>query len=280
MEYSSLYDLITYLQYGTKLHIGVFFFGNYGNEKCILPEAQTVHASRICHEFKTRENGFEKCFRCRNAAINRALRSKESFGALCINGVYEYTRPVVINDDVVCIIFIGNILEETTGCEKLKKRLPEKEFLLDTLESNFTPEQCEAVGALLETYIRTLLENIVSKLPDSFNPLIENIKNYVEANLEYDIKIAEVAKAFKYNEQYLGRLFKKETGLSFCEYINKQRINRAKRLLKETEESVIDIASFVGFNNVTYFNRIFKRQLSITPLEFRAMSQSKKKVNK
>lgn len=277
MEYSSLYDLITYLQYGTKLHIGVFFFGNYGNEKCILPEAQTVHASRICHEFKTRENGFEKCFRCRNAAINRALRSKEPFGALCINGVYEYTRPVVINGDVVCIIFIGNILEETTGCEKLRKRLPKKEFLLDTLESNFTPEQCEAVGALLETYIRTLLENIVSKLPDSFNPLIENIKNYVEANLEYDIKIAEVAKAFKYNEQYLGRLFKKETGLSFCEYINKQRINRAKRLLKETEESVIDIASFAGFNNVTYFNRIFKRQLNITPLEFRAMSQSKKR---
>ena len=276
MEYSGLYEMITYLQYGTKLHIGVLFFGNYGNEKCILPQEQTIHASRICDEFKSREKGLEKCFRCRNAAINKAHHSKEAFGGLCINGVYEYTRPVVIDGDVACIIFVGNILEEARGCKKLRKNLPGKEFLLDTLESGFTPEQCEAVGALLETYIRTLLKNIAPNLPGRFNPLIENIKNYIEANLEYDIKIAEVARSFRYNEQYLGRIFKKETGVSFCDYINKQRIERAKKLLKETGECVINIASAVGFNNVTYFNRIFKRNIGVTPSDFRKENLSRK----
>lgn len=269
MEYNSLYDLITYLQYGTKLHIGVLFFGNYGNEKCILPQEQRIHASRICAEFKACIGGLERCFRCRNAAIKKAHRTKAAFDGLCINGVYEYTRPVVIGEDVACIIYIGNILEKTKGYEKLKKNLDDKDYLLDSLEKNFTYDQCEVVGSLLETHIRTLLENIPSENLKNFNPLIENIKNYVEANLEYDMKISQIAKIFHYNEQYLGRLFKKETQMSFSNYISKQRIERAKLLLKETDASVINIALKVGFNNVTYFNRVFQKYLKKTPSEFR-----------
>ncbi len=269
MEYNSLFDLITYLQYGTKLHIGVLFFGNYGNKKCILPQEQTIHASRICDEFKSCAGGLTRCFKCRNAAIKKAHRTKTAFDGLCINGVYEYTRPVVIGKDVACIIYIGNILEKTKGIEKLKKNLGNKDYLLDSLEKNFSYDQCEVVGSLLETYIHTLLENIPSDNLNNFNPRIENIKTYIETNLEYDIKISQVAKIFHYNEQYLGRLFKKEMHMSFSNYVSKQRIERAKLLLKETDDSVIDIAIKVGFNNVTYFNRVFKKHLKMTPSEFR-----------
>jgi len=274
MEYNSLYDLITYLQYGTKLHIGVLFFGNYGNEKCILPSEQTIHASKICNVFKNCAGGLERCFRCRNAAIRKAHFTKKSFGGICINGVYEYTRPVIIGEDVACIIYIGNILDETKGIKKLKKKLSGRDYLLDSLEKNFTFEQCEVLGSLLETYIRTLLNSVPSVNFNNFNPLIENIKNYIEANLEYDINITQIAKTFKYNEQYLGRIFKKETQMSFCNYINIQRIERAKILLEKTDDSVINIAITVGFNNVTYFNRMFKRNLSMTPLEYRKYSRS------
>ncbi len=63
--------------------------------------------------------------------------------------------------------------------------------------------------------------------------------------------------------------------MSFSNYISKQRIERAKILLKETDDSVIDIAFKVGFNNVTYFNRIFKKYLNTTPSEFRLQSTTK-----
>jgi len=275
MEYSSLYDFITYLQYGTSLHIGVLFFGNYGNEKCILPFEQTIHASKICDEFKSYEGNLKKCFRCRNKAINKAIRTKKDFAGLCINGVYEYTRPIVIGDDVVCVLFIGNILEETSGAQKLKQRLRGKYYLLDTLEKDLAFDKCKCVGALLETYIRTLLKDISTTHKNNFNPLIENIKNYIAANLEYDIKISQVAKAFRYNEQYLGRIFKKEMQMSVSSYINIQRLEQAKKLLKETNNTIIDIALAVGFNNVTYFNRIFKRHVNMTPQQFRIMSSTK-----
>ena len=275
MEYSSLYDFIKYLQYGTNLHIGVLFLGNYGNEKCILPFEQTIHASKICDEFKSYEGNMKKCFRCRNAAINKAISTKKDFAGLCINGVYEYTRPVVIDGDVVCVFFIGNILEETQGIKKLTQKLRGNAHLIDTLEKDFKFDKCKSVADLIETYIRTLLKNISATYQDNFNPLIENIKNYIVANLEYDIKISQIAKTFQYNEQYLGRVFKKETKMSVSSYITTKRLERAKKLLKETNHTIIDIAFTVGFNNVTYFNRIFKRHLDMTPQQFRTKSITK-----
>lgn len=274
MEYSSLYDLISYLQYGTKLHIGALFFGNYGNEKCVLPFEQTIHASKICDEFKSYEGNMKKCFRCRNFAINKAFRTKEDFAGLCVNGVYEYTRPIVMDGEVVCIIFIGNILEEDSGLPKLKQKLKGDARLLDTLEKDFPLERCRAVGALLETYIRTLLENISVTHQSNFNPLIENIKNYIKSNLCSDMKISQIAKAFRYDEQYLGRIFKKETKRSINRYLNEQRIKNAKKLLKETDDSIIEIALTSGFNNVTYFNRVFKRITNMTPQQFRLTSKN------
>lgn len=270
MKYNNLYDLITYLQYGTKLHIGVLFFGNYGNEKCILPQKQTIHAGKICDEFKSRRNGLKRCFRCRNAAIKKARETKEAFGGFCINGVYEYTRPVLLGGNLVCMIYIGNILEKTKGYDKLKTEIEGKEWLFDSMEEDFTFEKCETVAELIESYILILIEKFSSKDLKKFNPLIENIKNYIEENLEYDMKISAIAKAFGYNEQYLGRIFKRETKMSITEYMNTRRIEKAKLLLKETCDSVINISGSVGFNNVTYFNRLFKKKTNKTPIEFRA----------
>ncbi len=269
MEYSSLYDMITFLQYGTNLHIGVLFFGDYGNEKVILPQKQQIHAGAICNEFKTQERGFRRCFRCRQIAIEKAIRTKTDFGGLCINGVYEYTRPVVIKDECACIIYIGNILENGAGYEKIKKNICKKKYLLDTMEKDFNIEKCKAMGALIETYIRILLENFPSGSRSKFNPLIENIKNYIESNLEFDIKLSQIADIFHYNEQYIGRIFKKETKMSFSEYLNRQRIKCAGEFLTESDGTVIDIANKVGFNNVTYFNRLFKKYYGFTPSQYR-----------
>jgi len=157
MNYSTLFDMITFLEYGTKLHIGVLFFGNYSNEKFTLPIENTIHAGVICDEFKSHDRGLERCFRCRNIAIQKALCEKKAFGGLCINGVYEYTKPVVVDDVVVCIIYIGNILPCIEEREKILNKLTKKVHLIETLEKDFGFEKCEAVGALIESYIKMII---------------------------------------------------------------------------------------------------------------------------
>ncbi len=279
MEYSSLCDLITCLEYGTKLHIGVLFLGNYGNGKCALPMERTVHTGKVCDVFKEFDGGLKRCFRCRTAAIGKAIRTRKTFGGICINGVYEYTRPVVIDDEVACIIYIGNILDSVNGYKRLRQKLGDasKDFVFDTMEKAFSFSQCEVTGALIETYIRTLLDNVPERGSEDFSPLIENIKTYINTNLQYDINTKQIAEVFQYNEQYLGRLFKKKTGHSVCDYICKKRIDFAKRLLRETDETIINVSNLTGFNNVTYFNRVFKRCFNITPTQYREGCRAKSK---
>ena len=265
MESEGLYKLIKHIEFGTNLHIGVVFLSNV-NRMCELPHSHTIHENPVCDRFKRIPKEYERCLRCRNLAIRRAVRCKEAFGALCINGVYEYTRPVFVGNRIIGVIFIGNILTKK-GEEKLLKKLSEKDIPKETMEKDFSYESCEEIGKIIEEYILMLLE----KYPETnhnVKPIIENIKKYVESNLEYDLSISDVASLYFYSEVYLGRLFKESVGKSFKEYVNSMRIKRAKELLL-SEMSVIEIAERVGYNNVTYFNRVFKSETGVTPLEYR-----------
>lgn len=266
MEYIGLYELIKSLEYGTKIHIGVVFLDDYGNQKTILPLSQCIHSKSICNFFKNFNNGQKRCIRCRNTALKKAIKDKRSFGGICINGIYEYCHPVVMDDAVVCVIFVGNILPDNRG--RLLDKIPNND-LLKTLEADFSAEQCEKISRILDSYIRFLFKEYSRKIPTDFNPLIENIKNYIEENLMYDFKVSDFSKVFNYNEKYLGKLFKAKTGNSIKEYINLRRIEIAEKMLKKTSFSITDISLKVGFNNVTYFNRIFKKLKGKTPSEYR-----------
>ncbi len=266
MEYSNLRDLIAHLEYGTKLHIGVLFLGNYAFEALRPRQESTIHSSAVCTEMKARRGGFERCYLCRNTAIDKACREKQAFGGLCINGVYEYVHPILENGEVVCVLFVGNILPRKD--ERIKRRLGSETRLLSTMEAEYSSSRCASLCALLESYIRFLHLHALDKGEETERePLLENIKSYVESNLEYDITLTSLSRIFHYNEKYLGRWFKQKSGLSFRAYLNARRVEYAKRLLLDGHPVAL-AAVRAGFNNTPYFNRVFKSLTSCTPSEF------------
>jgi len=270
MDYISLENFISFLEYGTKLHIGVLFFGSYGNEKCVLSNERKIHSGKLCEEFKSLgRNGFKRCLRCRNLALKKALSEKVDFGGLCINGIYEYTKPVIIDDKVACVIFIGNILTDE-GREKISKRIDIHTDIENLTESGFDFEKCKKLALMVEGHIRILLDKY-SNEEKSTNSLIENIKSYINSNLESELEISSIAKIFHFNPKYLGRLFKKEEKISINEYICNKRLERATMLLGTSDESVLNISYSVGFKNVTYFNRVFKTKYEVSPKEYRKL---------
>ena len=272
MEYAGLHELIDALCHGTKLHVGVLFLRKYGFSKLELPYENGIHASPVCEHLKNLgSDGYARCLRCRNAAIKKAMREKQPFGGICSNGVYEYTHPVTEDDALICIIYVGNILDGAGGERKLRHRLGERCDLLQTMEREHAEERCRVLCHVIESYIRMLLRlTPPPPLKKSHDPIVESIKEYIAENLPYPLSITELAEIFHYNEKYLGRLFKRETGKTFCEYINEERLRRAESLLCDTNESILSISTRVGFNNVTYFNRLFKKHHQKSPTEFRA----------
>ena len=100
----------------------------------------------------------------------------------------------------------------------------------------------------------------------SQNPAEAAIFEYIHQNLRESISLDTLSAISHFSKSYVIRLFKKSTGQTPTEYINRCRISLAKKLLES--KSVTDTALDCGFNNISYFIRIFKRYTGVTPKEW------------
>ncbi|QES89843.1 AraC family transcriptional regulator [Rhizosphaericola mali] len=98
---------------------------------------------------------------------------------------------------------------------------------------------------------------------------IEKLNIYLNKNYHKNVTLAEISKLVGMPEASTSRFIKMHTGRTFVENLNEIRLGYATRLLISTTQTIAEIAYSCGFNNVTYFNRIFKKAKNYTPKEFR-----------
>lgn len=99
----------------------------------------------------------------------------------------------------------------------------------------------------------------------------ERCKDYVYRNYRQKIYLDDIADTLGLNSSYLSRLFKKETGTSLQDFINDVRVERAANLLIYSEESLPAIAQYVNFPTQSYFGKIFKQKMQMTPRQYREL---------
>lgn len=128
----------------------------------------------------------------------------------------------------------------------------------------------------LEEYVLLLYElidlislNQMSFSNSSFNEELKIIDAFIQENLDKKITLAMLAKHVNRSENYLSRLFKSETGINTITYINTQKMHHAKELLANSQLSIKEIASALGFDEQSYFNRIFNKIYGLNPSEYR-----------
>jgi AraC-like DNA-binding protein len=100
--------------------------------------------------------------------------------------------------------------------------------------------------------------------------------SYIFANIDKKIRLADAAKLSFISESQFSRIFKEASGLNFSEMIRKLRIEHGCKLLSSTELSIVAISRDCGFTNLSNFNRQFLREISLTPRDFRALSQKER----
>jgi AraC-like DNA-binding protein len=98
---------------------------------------------------------------------------------------------------------------------------------------------------------------------------IEIIYNYIRENFNKKIMLEDAAAMVNMSVVSFGRLIKQRTGKSFIDFVNEIRLGYATRLLIETNKSISEICYECGFNNISNFNRTFKKKQGKTPSEFR-----------
>ncbi len=94
---------------------------------------------------------------------------------------------------------------------------------------------------------------------------------FLKDNLHRSLDIAEICRALNYNKSYLFRQFKQSTNCSIMAYFTKMKMERAKRLLRESDLSVTEIADKLAFDTPNYFSKTFKKITGFTPLQYKKM---------
>lgn len=98
--------------------------------------------------------------------------------------------------------------------------------------------------------------------------IAESISKFIKENYGEDLSLARLSREFAMVPTYLSKFFKKKTGIGLNEYINITRIEEAKKLLRETDMSITQVAFTCGFNDSNYFAAVFKKLTGITPKKF------------
>ncbi len=112
-----------------------------------------------------------------------------------------------------------------------------------------------------------------NKLYEKYRDAIFSAINFVEKNYTSKLYIEDVCKIAMMSQAYFSRLFKFKTGKTFVEYINSLRIRKAIELLRESDATATDICFSVGFNDITYFNRVFKKETGLSPIQYKHASR-------
>lgn len=98
---------------------------------------------------------------------------------------------------------------------------------------------------------------------------IETTFEYMKQNFDKPLTLGDVAKLANMSEASFSRFFKQRTGINFIDSLNEIRLGHASRLLIDTTQSIAEVAYNCGFNNISNFNRIFKKKKNTTPKDFR-----------
>ncbi len=98
---------------------------------------------------------------------------------------------------------------------------------------------------------------------------IKSILIYISENYQNPISIEEISAHCYYSKSYFMRFFKENMGMGFIQYLNDFRLEIAAKMLHETDSNIIEIASASGFDNLSYFNRSFKKKYGISPGNYR-----------
>ncbi|MCP4257574.1 MAG: helix-turn-helix domain-containing protein [Planctomycetes bacterium] len=148
-------------------------------------------------------------------------------------------------------------------------------YVNKVMRINNQEDLCAWISMALNEFIELVYSSQDARKVSQIRPAI----NYIDANYNKPISLADVARASHLSVSRLAHLFKEQMGITIIDYLTSVRIERAKQLLLATDQNCTEICFEVGYNNQSYFTRSFKGFVGMTPRQFRTKNQRKEKIS-
>ena len=231
------------------------------------------HRIPYCSLKKSNTGRWYKCIACQRMVTAHFIKNPEPCFGRCCFGVDEFVLPVFSREKPIGFISVTGYSFDPDATRRqamrhienlpdgyeaalaaLRRERPNEELLLKLLRP-----AADLFGMIYLQTDRGTMSDF------SYRAMLNFISRHFDEPLTVDI----IARAVHCSVSYVNHTFKRRSGMSVSAYINLLRVSRAKELLRETTRPVGEIAYSVGFNDANYFSGVFKREVGMTPVEYR-----------
>lgn len=216
------------------------------------------------------------CNRSNLAHMKEAAQSKKTVCYTCHAGIMETIIPVVYEETIIGYMQIGQFRDEKGEYSSSERvalalenyKLPPQEMLkLYEQLPTVSDEKFEALKKIMRILIKSFWSD--SLIRHNRSMLSVKIEQYISEHLRDKISVDDICQRFFLSKNALYRLFEAEFGMPIGKYILSRRIQLSVDALRNTTVSIVTIAAECGFSDYNYFIRAFKKQMGVTPLQFR-----------
>lgn len=235
----------------------------------------------ICQVINATEDGHAAC---RADSMRHTKEAVERHGPshyVCHAGLWDFVFPIYVEGHHIATIEGGQMLLEPPtegGYRKLLKRT--RAYGVDRRKlrkayfsaTHMSEEKLLAAVELARMFARHLSEfayRLRQSDGETERPEITRAKDFIDRHHHEALSLARVAKHVNLSPAYFSSIFTKAAGMTLTSYIQQTRIEKAKKLLRETSKTITEIAFAVGFNNLTHFNYVFLKREERSPSAYR-----------
>ncbi len=223
-----------------------------------LPHQLQYHDSDFCNTVK---NGhLSECIENKRRSIEIASRGRR-FSGCCPFGVWEYVQPVMFEEEMVAILYLGTRKSGSPSPETRQRLAAEATFLKNFILYEF---------ALLQTYGK------LEHRGESDDFLLHQADAFIQLYYYQNISLADTAAYCNCNPRRLARLLQQKTGRTFRQLLTDRRLEEAVQALRHQPSlSLAQCGWNSGFADSNYFSAVFHRRFGCSPREFRRRYQKK-----
>lgn len=184
----------------------------------------------------------------------------------------RYVKPI-LESPIPAILKLSGTVPDSKYI--LTKILEIQQIMKETPELFEIDVEIDIMDIFKKTFL--LLKSTTQKnddVPQSYyeNDRLKDILTFIQNHYQDKITLEEIAKSISISKSECSRFFKKVTGESLFNYLITYRINKSIDLIRDTNLSIAEIATSVGFSNQSYYTKCFKEQKKITPKKFKELS--------
>lgn len=238
--------------------------------------------SSYCHLIRSDETIHDKCNACDYNAFLKCKESKKLYIYRCHAGLTEAIVPILADHLIIGYIMLGQVLnteDKTTLWTSITDSLADYHVNMDDLEKAFknkknvsrhTIKSSAHMMEICASYLYSSHKLVLKK-----DSLPHKIDNFIGENLSNELSVPLICETFNLGKTKLYEIANQSYGMGIAKHITQIRLQRAKEYLVDTNKAIYEVADLVGITDYNYFTKVFKKEIGVTPKEFRLNSTTK-----